>query len=132
VYHLDHSPETTLGNRFGIWKEEAVEQVIIRFAADRAHLVRSRQWHPSQVITELPDGRVELRMATGGRELVRFALEWGPKAEVVHPPALREAVAAELRAALAPYDADPVPAVTLLSDPPAKPRRGRKKKATTS
>jgi predicted DNA-binding transcriptional regulator YafY len=132
AYPLDHQPAATLGHRFGIWKEEAVEQVIIRFAADRAHLVRSRQWHPSQVITDLPDGRVELRMNTGGRELARFVLEWGPKAEVVHPPALREAVAAELRAALAPYESEPVPAVVLLPETPAKPRRGRKKKATSS
>lgn len=127
-YPMEHTPAAVLGARFGIWKEEQVDQVIIRFSADRAHLVRSRQWHPSQVIQDLPDGRVELRMVTGGRELVRFALEWGPKAEVVHPPELRDAVAAELRAALELYSRAPEPPVVLMAEAPAKSRRGRKKK----
>lgn len=109
LYPEDHHPDAVLGARFGIWKEEQIEPVLLRFSADRAHLVRSRHWHASQKIVDLPDGRVELQMLTGGRELVRFCLEWGPKVEVVQPPWLRKAVIDELTAALQQYQLSPVP-----------------------
>lgn len=102
-YPSDWSPALALGARFGIWKEDRIEPIVLRFAADRAQLVKARCWHPSQVLNTLDDGRIELQMQTGGRELVRFCLEWGPKVEVVSPAWLREAVVDELRTALAQY-----------------------------
>jgi hypothetical protein len=35
-------------------------ETIIEFSAARANLVSSRQWHPTQLLVDLPDGRVRL------------------------------------------------------------------------
>lgn len=121
-YPAHHRPEKILGARFGIWKEDKVEPTVLRFSADRAKLVRSRRWHSTQQLLELPDGRVELRMKTGGRELVRFCLEWGPKVEVVQPAWLRQAVMEELQQALQNY-AGPAPEPVDFSIPLPKSRR---------
>ncbi len=96
-------PDVELGRYFGIVAAGEPSRVVLRFAPRVAHLVRVRAWHPTATLTDLPDGRVELAMRTGGPELVRFALEWGATCEVIEPAWLREAVVAELRGALAAY-----------------------------
>ena len=88
---------------FGLWGDGQPSAVVLRFSAERAHLVRARRWHPSQALLTLPDGRLELRMMAHGTELVRFVCEWGPHCEVVAPERLRATVAAQLRAAAALY-----------------------------
>lgn len=61
-------------------------------------------WHPRQEQTWLPDGRLELRVPfTHERELVMDVLRHGSHVEVVAPPALRHAVAQELRRAARRY-----------------------------
>jgi predicted DNA-binding transcriptional regulator YafY len=100
----DWDPDAALGPCFGILGGGPPETVVMRFQPEVAHYVTARTWHPSQRLRELPDGRLELRMVTAGRELVRFACEWGKQVEVVAPPWLREAVRDELRAALRRYD----------------------------
>ena len=70
--------------------------------------VAERSWHPSQVVTPLPGGGVELAMQVGaGQELTSWVLSFGGAAEVLEPPALRDAVARELKAALTRYAGDP-------------------------
>ena len=85
---------------FGISYEEPMD-VAVRFAADQAHYVRERIWHPSQELEELPDGRVVLRLRAGGFfEIRSWVLGFGAAAEVLEPEELREAVREEMRAAL--------------------------------
>lgn len=88
---------------FGIVKDGPVERVILVFSAEKADLVRSRTWHPGQRITDLDDGRVELRFTAGGAELERWVLEWGQHVVVIKPDWLRERVVSALRAALDNY-----------------------------
>jgi predicted DNA-binding transcriptional regulator YafY len=107
-YPASWDPEAELEPYFGIHKRGAVERVVMRFAASKAELVRSRTWHPTAKLMELPDGRIELVMRAGGAELVRFALEWGPYCEVVGPKWLRDEVVRELRTALEQYLEDGV------------------------
>jgi predicted DNA-binding transcriptional regulator YafY len=102
-YPEDWRPAEALAGPFGLWSDGQSEHVRLRFSASRAHLVRCRRWHRSQKIVERPDGDIELQLYTRGRELVRFCLEWGPHCEVLEPAWLREAVTAELRAALQRY-----------------------------
>lgn len=78
--------------------------VEIEFSAEKAHLVSSRDWHPTQRLTDLPDGRVLLAFrAPSLHPLVSWVLEWGPHARVVSPSTFVEHVVHELQAALAMY-----------------------------
>jgi predicted DNA-binding transcriptional regulator YafY len=106
-------PKIYYRDAFGVILDRPPERVVLRFTARVAAYVRARVWHPSEEKVALPDGGVELRMRVTGRELVRWALEWGPQVEVVAPAWLREAVVAELRGALGRYGG-------LLADEPQK------------
>jgi predicted DNA-binding transcriptional regulator YafY len=78
--------------------------VTVEFSAEKANLVSSREWHPSQQAHKLDDGRVRLSFrAPSLAPLVSWILEWGPHARAVAPPALAENVRNELVAALAQY-----------------------------
>ena len=103
VYPRRFRPEQELEPWFGISTGEGPARVRIRFDASVVHLVRARTWHPSQSLVDREDGGIELWMTTGGRELIRFVLEWGKTAEVLEPPWLRSAVQTELLAALQHY-----------------------------
>jgi WYL domain len=80
------------------------ETVVIRFGAGVAPYIRAREWHPSQTLRELADGRLELTFRAGGvREIARWVMGWGGAAEVVRPLELRRRVAAAFSAAVAMY-----------------------------
>ena len=98
----DHLPiDERVRDAFGVSYEEPMD-VVVRFAADQAPYVRERIWHPSQKLEELPDGRVVLSLRAGGFfEIRSWVLSFGAAAEVLEPEELREAVRAEMRAALA-------------------------------
>jgi predicted DNA-binding transcriptional regulator YafY len=88
---------------FGVvW--EKPKNVTVRFAADQAPYVRERQWHPSQHIRELRDGRIELTFQAGGTfEVTRWILGWGEAAEVIRPRRLRHDLQKAFACALANY-----------------------------
>jgi len=66
----------------------------IRFSSKEATFIRERNWHPTQKITEFPDGSILFEMtATGSWEVKRWVLGYGAEAEVIAPKELREAVA---------------------------------------
>lgn len=78
--------------------------VEIEFSADKAHLVSSREWHPTQRLTTLDDGRLRLSFrAPSLVPLVSWVLEWGPHAQVIGPTALVTTVVRELTEARAQY-----------------------------
>jgi predicted DNA-binding transcriptional regulator YafY len=88
---------------FGVVADPAVV-VRIRFTADWASYVAEREWHASQSMQPIPDGRLELTMEVGAtRELANWILSFGGGAEVIEPSSLREEVKASLKAALANY-----------------------------
>ena len=93
-----------IGQRsFGVI-DEAPQEVRIRFSKDVAYLLKERQWHPTQTISELKNGDVILTMQAGGLdEMSTWVLGWGPQAKVLSPPALVKLVAAELTAAARQY-----------------------------
>jgi hypothetical protein len=52
--------------------------VVVRFRPDQAPYVREREWHPSQRVRTLRDGRLELTLRAGGTfEFLRWILGWG-------------------------------------------------------
>lgn len=91
----DFTPESFFADALGVLGGSANHRVVIRFAAAAADRVREREWHESQELRELADGRVELRMRLGALpEVLRWVLGWGPAAEVIGPRELRQQVAA--------------------------------------
>ncbi|MBI4013470.1 MAG: WYL domain-containing protein [Candidatus Rokubacteria bacterium] len=101
-------PKRHEAEAFGIVWERPM-RVVVRFRADQAPYVREREWHPSQRVRTLRDGRLELRVHAGGTlEIVRWVLGWGGAAEVVRPARLRQLVQAALGSALAGYRRVPV------------------------
>ncbi|MBI3636589.1 MAG: WYL domain-containing transcriptional regulator [Candidatus Rokubacteria bacterium] len=85
-------PKRLEADAFGVVWDRPMS-VVVRFSAEQAPYVRERDWHPTQTLRDMRDGRVELTFRAGGMfEIVRWILGWGAAAEVVRPVALREEV----------------------------------------
>jgi predicted DNA-binding transcriptional regulator YafY len=83
---------------FGVF-DGATEQICVRFAAEIAASIRERIWHPTQQLTDLSDGRVEVRFcASGWPEIRAWVLSYGRFAELIEPKHRRTEIAQELRA----------------------------------
>ena len=73
-------------------------RVRLRFAPTAARYVREKSWHPSQRLTEQPDGSLVLTLKLSHLlEVRRWAMSFGGDCEVLEPAELRRAVTAELR-----------------------------------
>jgi len=65
----------------------------IRFDAERARALRTRTWHPTQIIFPMPDGTAELALRVRDEfELARWVLSWAGHARVLEPGSLRDRV----------------------------------------
>ncbi len=69
-------------------------EVAIRFEQSIADWIAGGQWHPTQQIERLPDGRILFKVTVAGyEEMLYWALSFGAQAEVLEPVPLRAAVA---------------------------------------
>lgn len=94
----DFSLADYLAQAFVAERGDQPVDVVIRFDAYQARWIRERRWHPSQQIEELPDGGLILRLHVGGlQEVKRWIMGYGPHAEVLEPPELREQFREEAR-----------------------------------
>lgn len=101
----DFSPEKFFASALGVLGGDGDFLVIIRFNADVADRVREREWHESQTMSDLPDGRLELRIRLGAlAEIERWVLGWGEGAEVVKPALLRARIKKTLTSLASIYD----------------------------
>lgn len=90
------------GEAFGITRGEKLMRVRLLFESNLAVYIMERDWHPSQTFTRRPDGRVEMRLETSGRqELIRWVLSWMPDVRVLAPKSLRDRIEEKLRNGLA-------------------------------
>jgi len=106
--HFAIDPHFSLTNYFGqsFLFEHGGEpaEVVIHFDPYQARYIRERQWHPSQQIEEQPDGSLILHLTVAALgEVQRWIMGYGSHARVLAPVALAQAIATELRAALAKY-----------------------------
>lgn len=101
-YPAEYQPAQLVEGNFGLFGGERV-RVRLRFAADRARYVRRRQWHPTQVIEETPEGVVLQMDVAGTTELATWVMGWGEKVEVLEPEGLRREIAGELARAAGRY-----------------------------
>jgi proteasome accessory factor B len=97
--------DTYLANSWGIMTGDDITEVVLRFTSDMTAHVHERQWHPSQRIETLPDGRCILRVKIAEPiEMLPWIRGWGPQVEVLEPAWLRQQVSEDLRQAVAMYD----------------------------
>lgn len=91
-YEEGYHPSKMFANAFAL-TPGALTDLRIFFTADVARYVRRRRWQEKQEITNVAGG-IELRMRVGiSPELVNWILSWGPNAEVLDPPTLRDEIA---------------------------------------
>lgn len=94
-----------LAGSYGIFAGQPKAWATLVFSPRAARWVADEHWHSRQEGRFLGDGRYELRVPySNGKELLMDVLRYGPDAEVVAPPALREEAKILLRLALAAYD----------------------------
>jgi predicted DNA-binding transcriptional regulator YafY len=80
------------------------ETVVIEFSAAEAPYVREREWHASQVIEELPDGRIRLTLnVVIDWELQAWVMGFGPAARVIEPDAFARRIVESLEETRATY-----------------------------
>lgn len=80
------------------------ETVVIEFSAAEAPYVREREWHSSQRIDELPDGRIRLTLnVVIDWELQAWVMGFGPAAKVVRPDAFARRIVESLEETRATY-----------------------------
>ncbi|HYE31672.1 MAG TPA: YafY family protein [Methylomirabilota bacterium] len=83
------SIEASLQNSFGVLSGREHHEVCVHFTSAVADYITEKIWHPSQRLTPLPGGGVELKMTLNGlAEVLKWILSWGPDARVVSPPEL--------------------------------------------
>ncbi len=96
------SMDERLRDSFGVHSAEGSYAVVLRFSPRVADYIREKRWHPSQQLSDLPDGGVELRMRLSSLvEIQRWVLGWGGEVRVMQPPELVGEVRAAARAILA-------------------------------
>ena len=79
-----------LQRSFGVWQED-VHDVVWRFTPTAAPDARLYLFHPSQEMTDEPDGSLTVRFHAGGlREMCWHLFRWGNQVEVLEPQTLRE------------------------------------------
>lgn len=86
-----------LEDAFGIFQGADPIEVTLRFTPFRARWIREQLWHPSQKITNLADGSLELSFPVADfREVKMKILQFGADAKVIRPLELREEIREEI------------------------------------
>ena len=96
--------EEYLSSGYGIFAGRKVEWATIRFTSLAARWVSAQRWHSKQRSRREEDGSYVLELPyANDQELLMDVLKYGPEAEVLAPPELRERAAQQLREAVGKY-----------------------------
>lgn len=102
---INGQADDTFGHSLGAF-DGIPERVEIDFGPSVAPYIRERQWHPSQVLSDLPDGGLRLALnVCVDWTLQAWVMGFGPQARVVSPARLASQIledAEELRELYAP------------------------------
>jgi predicted DNA-binding transcriptional regulator YafY len=94
-----------LEGSYGIFAGAPKAWATLIFSVRAARWIADEQWHSRQEGRFLEDGRYELRVPySNAKELLMDVLRYGPDAEVIAPPSLREEAKIMLKLALSGYD----------------------------
>jgi proteasome accessory factor B len=100
---IEELPETAFPHSLGVHSGPP-QRVEIDFQPSAADYVRARQWHPSQRVTEQPEGGVRIALdVCVDRALHGWILSFGPFARVVSPDSLTRDIAKQIEEARAQY-----------------------------
>lgn len=81
-------------------------EVVVRFDREIADWIAGGQWHPTQRIERLSDGRLQFTVTVSGyEEMLYWILSFGAQAEVIEPAPLRAAVTEAAEKMIARYRA---------------------------
>jgi len=93
-----------IGNSWGVYCDDPVQLVRLRFSPAVTNRIKKLSYHPSQkIVAEDPQGLIVEYEVCGFKELQSWVLQWGPEVEVLHPPELREQVRERARLVLKKY-----------------------------
>ncbi|MBR9980930.1 MAG: transcriptional regulator [Desulfatitalea sp.] len=99
----DFDAQAFMRGSFGVFQGDPV-RVSIHFTRAVAGYIREKIWHPTQALTDQPDGSLIFTAEVAGLDEIKFwVLRWGAAATVFAPDALRAAVAREAKEMLAHY-----------------------------
>lgn len=94
--HYDIDLNEILKTSFGIYLDNKIYNVKVKFSPYESRWIKERVWHPSQQIKELRDGSVILTMKINNlEEIKRWILQYGKECEVLAPLKLREEIKKE-------------------------------------
>ena len=92
----DFELDAWMQRSFGIWREDSYD-VVWRFTHEAAPDARLYLFHPTQVMTDEPDGSLTVSFHAGGlREMCWHLFRWGNQVEILSPPELRAAMIAQV------------------------------------
>ncbi len=105
AYPSDFSLPEYIGCSWGVFNNDAVETVRLKFSPKVAHRVKNLHYHPSQKIAEeCADGSVILEFQVCGLvEMQNWIIQWGTEVEVLEPLALREEIVQTARNSINRY-----------------------------
>jgi predicted DNA-binding transcriptional regulator YafY len=100
---LEELPDTAFPHSLGVHSGPP-ERVDIDFQPAVTDYVKARRWHPSQVVTDRPDGGLHVTLDVClDRALTGWILSFGPFARVVAPESLAREIARQIEEARAQY-----------------------------
>ena len=100
----DGAVQAAQGRAWGVIADQDEVDISLRFDPSVNAQVTETTWHPTERKTVEPDGSVSWSARVPGTvEISRWILSWGEHVEILAPPALRDEIAATLRAAAARY-----------------------------
>ncbi len=94
VYPHEFFLSEHIGASWGVFYNDEVEIVKLKFSRKVAHRVKNLRYHPTQrIIEECSDGSVILEFEVCGLvEMQSWILQWGSQVEVLEPLELREEI----------------------------------------
>lgn len=94
TYPEEFSLADHIGHSWGVFYNDRVQSVELKFSRKVAHRVKNLRYHPSQIIIEeCADGSVILEFEVCGLvEMQSWILQWGSQVEVLEPLELKEEI----------------------------------------
>ncbi|MFW6364165.1 MAG: helix-turn-helix transcriptional regulator [Spirochaeta sp.] len=90
-YPADFHADDYIDPAFGVFINEDMVDVAVRFEGQAASKIPERRWHSDQTVEQLDDGSIILRFRTNQQsQLLFWVSQWGPNAEILEPAGLRK------------------------------------------
>ncbi|MDD4802627.1 MAG: WYL domain-containing protein [Syntrophomonas sp.] len=94
IYPHEFSLIDHIGSSWGVFHNDKIQIVKLKFSKRVAHRVKNLRYHPSQrICEECPDGSVILEFKVCGLvEMQSWILQWGSQVQVLKPLKLRQEI----------------------------------------